>query len=66
VAPQAFKLAKRLEAVDRDILSLRHVTEPGYAAFAVLQISTRCITMDIEKLLKYVRRDDVAVDTSDS
>lgn len=52
-APQAFQLARRLEAIDRDILSIRHITEPGYAAFAVLQISTRCIQMDIEKLLKY-------------
>ncbi|KAF2681514.1 hypothetical protein K458DRAFT_309610 [Lentithecium fluviatile CBS 122367] len=56
LAPQAFKLAKRLEAVDRDILSLRHITEPGYAAFAVLQISTRCISMDIEKLLNTVKK----------
>lgn len=52
VAPQSYKLATRMEAVDRDILSIRHIAEPGYAAFAVMQISTRCIHMDIEKLLR--------------
>ena len=52
--PQSYQLSRKLEAVDPDILSLRHIAEPGYAAFAVMAISTRCISMDIEKLLKYV------------
>lgn len=51
-APQAYQLSRKLEAIDRDILSIRHVAEPGYAAFAVLQISTSCISMDLEKLLR--------------
>jgi hypothetical protein len=50
--PQSYQLSRKLEAVDSDILSLRHIAEPGYAAFAVMAISTRCISMDIEKLLK--------------
>ncbi|ORY19614.1 hypothetical protein BCR34DRAFT_582302 [Clohesyomyces aquaticus] len=50
-APQSYKLSQRLEMEDRDILSIRHVAEPGYAAFAVIQISTRCIHGDLEKLL---------------
>ncbi|KAF1957761.1 hypothetical protein CC80DRAFT_442674 [Byssothecium circinans] len=54
--PHSFELTKRLEAVDRDILSFKHVAEPCYAAFAVLQISTRCINMDIEKLLRAVKK----------
>jgi len=41
--------------VDPEILSLRHIAEPGYAAFAVMSISTRCIHMDIERLLKAVK-----------
>ena len=45
-----------MEAVDRDILSIRHIAEPGYAAFAVMQISTRCIHMDIQKLLSAVKK----------
>ncbi|KAF1921458.1 hypothetical protein BDU57DRAFT_544942 [Ampelomyces quisqualis] len=54
-APQAYQLSKQLEAVDHDILSLRHIAEPGYAAFAVMAISTRCIHMDLERLLRAVK-----------
>ncbi|KAJ9293207.1 hypothetical protein DTO271G3_7930 [Paecilomyces variotii] len=53
--PTPYGFSKRLEALDRDILSLRHSAEPGYAAFAVLQISTRCIIGDLDKLLKNVK-----------
>ncbi|CAI6341072.1 unnamed protein product [Periconia digitata] len=54
--PRRFQLTQRLEALDRDILSLKHIAEPGYAAFAVLQIGTRCVGMDVEKLLKAVKK----------
>jgi hypothetical protein len=54
--PTAYALSSKLEAIDRDILSLKHIAEPGYAAFAVIQISTRCIQMDVERLLGTVRR----------
>ncbi|KAK8241927.1 hypothetical protein HDK77DRAFT_393852 [Phyllosticta capitalensis] len=53
--PQPYALSNRLEELDQDILSLKHITEPGYAAFAVIQIATRCVTMDIEKLLREVK-----------
>ncbi|KAK7530871.1 uncharacterized protein J3D65DRAFT_639850 [Phyllosticta citribraziliensis] len=53
--PQPYALSNRLEELDQDILSLKHVMEPGYAAFAVIQIATRCVTMDIEKLLREVK-----------
>ncbi|KAH7384262.1 hypothetical protein DE146DRAFT_668187 [Phaeosphaeria sp. MPI-PUGE-AT-0046c] len=55
VSPQGYQLSKQLEAVDHDILSLRHIAEPGYAAFAVMAISTRCIHMDLERLLNAVK-----------
>ena len=42
--------------MDHDILSLRHIAEPGYAAFAVMAISTRCINMDLQRLLEGVRK----------
>jgi tRNA U38,U39,U40 pseudouridine synthase TruA len=54
--PNPYQLSRKLEAVDSDILSLRHIAEPGYAAFAVMAISTRCISMDIERLLKAVKK----------
>lgn len=53
--PEGYQLSKKLEAVDHDILSLRHIAEPGYAAFAVMAISTRCIHMDLERLLRCVK-----------
>lgn len=40
--------------MDRDILSVRHIAEPGYSAFAVMQVSTRCIIDDLEKLIQSV------------
>ncbi|KAJ4290206.1 hypothetical protein N0V90_010421 [Kalmusia sp. IMI 367209] len=54
--PTAYQLSNKLEEVDHDILSVRHVAEPGYAAFAVIQISTKCIQMDIDRLLKTVKK----------
>ncbi|KAL2357495.1 hypothetical protein BJ546DRAFT_964334 [Cryomyces antarcticus] len=53
-APQPYALSKKLEALDPDILSVRHIAEPGYAAFAVMQISTRCLIDDLKKLMQYV------------
>ena len=37
--------------MDADILSPRHVLEPGYAAFAVMQVATVMIADDLEGLL---------------
>jgi hypothetical protein len=51
--PQAYQLSAKLEAIDRDILSVRHIAEPGYAAFAVIQVSSRCIIAELEVLLRY-------------
>lgn len=50
--PTPFALTTKLESVDRDILSIRHLAEPGYAAFAMMQITTHCIISDIDKLLE--------------
>lgn len=52
--PRPYGFIERLRELDKDILSLRHCNEPGYAAFSVLQVSTRCIIGDLEKLIKYV------------
>ncbi|KAL4865495.1 hypothetical protein BDV12DRAFT_211063 [Aspergillus spectabilis] len=50
--PKPYSFSKRLEQLDKDILSLRHIAEPGFATFSVLQISTRCIVGDVERLMK--------------
>ncbi|KAF2432446.1 hypothetical protein EJ08DRAFT_585764 [Tothia fuscella] len=54
-APAPYGLSTKLEALDRDILSVRHIAEPGYTAFAVMQISARCITVELENLLRAVK-----------
>jgi len=48
--PNPFALTRKLEALDGDILSVRHIAEPGYAAFAVMEIASRSITADLHKL----------------
>ncbi|KAJ5247150.1 hypothetical protein N7468_002133 [Penicillium chermesinum] len=53
--PRPYSFSKRLEALDKDILSIQHIAEPGFAAFAVLQISTRCIVGDVDRLMRCVR-----------
>ncbi|KAJ6121608.1 hypothetical protein N7512_004073 [Penicillium capsulatum] len=53
--PRPYSFSRRLEALDKNILSIKHIAEPGFAAFAVLQISTRCIVGDVERLMKHVK-----------
>lgn len=52
--PQPYQLSTKLEEIDHDILSVRHIAEPGYAAFAVIQVSSRCIIAELDVLLRYV------------
>lgn len=52
--PQPFRLSERLEALDADILSINHIAEPGYAAFAVMQIASSMIGDDLGKLIESV------------
>lgn len=54
-APLPAQLSHNLEMVDPEILGLRHICEPGYAAFAVMAVSTRCINMELGRLLKAVK-----------
>ena len=53
-APEPYQLSAKLEAIDADILSINHIAEPGYAAFAVMQVATSFITDDMEKLIAWV------------
>ena len=52
VIPQHARYVKNLEAIDRDILSVRHIAEPEYSAFAVIQICAKCIDDDVEKIMR--------------
>lgn len=50
--PEPFRLSERLQALDADILSINHIAEPGYAAFAVMQIASSMIGDDLGKLIE--------------
>jgi hypothetical protein len=51
-ALKPIRLSQLLESMDADILSPRHVLEPGYAAFAVMQVATAMLADDLEGLLE--------------
>ncbi|KAI5275458.1 hypothetical protein E4T47_01489 [Aureobasidium subglaciale] len=53
--PEPYRLSAKLESLDASILSVRHMAEPGFAAFAVMQISTKCIGDDIKALLADIK-----------
>ena len=50
-APEPYRLSAKLEAIDADILNISHVTEAGYAAFAVIQIASSLISEDMSMLI---------------
>ncbi|KAF2717130.1 hypothetical protein K431DRAFT_298064 [Polychaeton citri CBS 116435] len=50
--PKSFHFIRKLEAMDHDILSIRHIAEPEYAALAVIQISSQCLVGELEQLTK--------------
>ena len=51
-APPSYNISQRLEDLDPDILSVSHIAEPGYSAFAVMQIASSLITDDLGKLIE--------------
>lgn len=51
-APKPVRLSQLLDSMDADILNPRHVLEPGYAAFAVMQVATTMLADDLEGLLE--------------
>ena len=50
--PRSYKLSQRLEEMDPNILSLSHIAEPGYSAFAVMQIASSLVSDDLGKLIE--------------
>lgn len=53
--PEHYQLSKRLDDIDEDILNVRHIAEPGYSAFAVIQVGTRCVINDLRSILSAVK-----------
>ena len=50
--PPAYKLSQRLEELDPDILSVSHIAEPGYSAFAVMQIASSIFSDDLGNFIE--------------
>jgi hypothetical protein len=53
--PEAYDLSRRLEALDKGILDARHIEEPGYSAYAVLQVCSSLLTDDLARLVDHVK-----------
>ena len=50
-APEPYMISAKIQAMDPDILSVSHIAEPGYAAFAVMQVASKLINDDMEQLI---------------
>ncbi|KAK4547039.1 hypothetical protein LTR36_001260 [Oleoguttula mirabilis] len=53
--PKPFQFLKKLESIDPDLLSIRHIAEPEYSAFAVVSICAQAVHNDVEKLTNHVK-----------
>lgn len=53
--PQPYYLNRRLEALNKGILDPRHMEEPGYSAYACLQVASSLITDDLARLVESVK-----------
>ena len=54
-APAPNDISEMLSDLDGDILSTKYVCEPGYAAFAVMQLSTTKLADELAGLLVYTK-----------
>ena len=53
--PEPYELNRKLETLDKGILDTRHVSEPGYSAYACLQVASSLITDDLVRLIEHVK-----------
>lgn len=53
--PELHALDKILEGLDSGILDSKHVEEPGYSAYAVLQVASNLLRDDLDHLVCLVR-----------
>ena len=54
-APDPYDISDMISNLDGDILSTKYVCEPGYAAFAVMQLSTTKLADELAGLLVYTK-----------
>ena len=56
VPPQTFRLTNQLQRASAELMSLQHAHEPGYSAFAVMEISIAMITESLRRILQHVKQ----------
>ncbi|RMZ77624.1 hypothetical protein DV738_g4309, partial [Chaetothyriales sp. CBS 135597] len=54
--PKSVNLATQMAEVDPGILSVHHIREPCYAAFAVLEVASTLLQEEVEKVSELVRQ----------
>lgn len=52
--PEPYNLSRKLEALDKGILSIKHIEEPGYSAYAVMQVASSLLSDDLARLVDHV------------
>jgi hypothetical protein len=55
-APEHYHIGEMLSSMDAEILSMKNVTEPGYSAFAVMQVCTTMLSEDLADLLRETKK----------
>jgi hypothetical protein len=53
--PGPFEVGTRMEAVDPEIISVSHISQPCYAAFAVLEIASTLIAEEMGHVVRLVK-----------
>jgi hypothetical protein len=53
--PHPYALPDRMESVDPEVLSVKHVAEPCYAAFAVLEVASSLVGQEMSNIVKGVQ-----------
>lgn len=53
--PEAYLLEQKLDELDKDLLNIKHIAEPGYASFAVMQVGTKCIIDDMKRVIAGIK-----------
>lgn len=53
--PEPSVLSEKLDEMDKDILSIRHIAEPGYASFVVIHLGTRFVHNDLKQVVAGIK-----------
>jgi hypothetical protein len=52
--PKAYQLSEKLRELDPDVLSIKHMQDAGYSAYAVMEVISSMITHNLDGLVTRV------------